>query len=142
MRTRGFSPFRTIIDSDHRAGRPECQHRVVMYADTITKSMEIAISETNRRRRLQMEYNAKHGITPQTIQKEVKDIVQAVRAAEDSPDYQVDLVPDKATLKEIASHIKDLEKQMFQAANELEFELAAQLRDRIKELRQEAGLTD
>ena len=51
-------------------------------------------------------------------------------------------MPDKATLKEIASHIKDLEKQMFQAANELEFELAAQLRDRIKELRQEAGLTD
>ncbi|HKM18105.1 MAG TPA: excinuclease ABC subunit UvrB [Limnochordia bacterium] len=132
---------RSLIQTIGRAAR-NVNGRVVMYADTITKSMEIAISETNRRRRLQMEYNAKHGITPQTIQKEVKDIVQAVRAAEDSPDYQVDLVPDKATLKEIASHIKDLEKQMFQAANELEFELAAQLRDRIKELRQEAGLTD
>lgn len=132
---------RSLIQTIGRAAR-NVNGRVVMYADTITKSMEIAISETNRRRRLQMAHNEKHGITPQTIKKEVKDIVQAVRAAEDSGEYQVDVTPDKAALKDIISYIKDLEQQMYRAASDLEFELAAQLRDRIKELRQEVGLTD
>lgn len=89
-----------------------------------------------------MEHNRKHGITPVTIKKEITDIVQAVRAAEKEADYQLEAELDQKTIKDIVGYIKDLEKQMFQAANELEFELAAQLRDQIKELRQEAGLLD
>lgn len=132
---------RSLIQTIGRAAR-NVNGRVIMYADTITGSMEVAIAETNRRRRLQMAYNEQHGIIPQTIRKEIKDIVQAVRAAEDSGDYQVEPMPDKAAFKDIVSHIKELEQQMYRAAGELEFELAAQLRDRIKALRQEAGLKD
>jgi len=131
---------RSLIQTIGRAAR-NVNGRVIMYADTITGSMEVAIAETNRRRRLQIAYNKEHGITPQTIRKEVKDIVQAVRAAEGGADYQVDQAPDKG-LKDIVSLIKELEQQMYSAASNLEFELAAQLRDRIKALRQEAGLSD
>ena len=74
--------------------------------------------------------------------KEVTDIVQAVRAAEDEADYHTDPAPAYEDIKDIVGYIKELEKQMFTAANELEFELAAQLRDQIRELRQEAGLVD
>jgi len=132
---------RSLIQTIGRAAR-NVNGRVIMYADTITNSMEAAISETNRRRQLQMEHNRKHGITPETIKKEITDIVQAVRAAEKEADYQLEAELDQKTIKDIVGYIKDLEKQMFQAANELEFELAAQLRDQIKELRQEAGLLD
>lgn len=132
---------RSLIQTIGRAAR-NVNGRVIMYADTITDSMEAAISETNRRRQLQMEYNRKHGITPETIKKEVTDIVQAVRAAEDEADYRTDPAPAYEDIKDIVGYIKELEKQMFTAANELEFELAAQLRDQIRELRQEAGLVD
>ena len=132
---------RSLIQTIGRAAR-NVNGRVIMYADTITDSMEAAISETNRRRQLQMEHNRKHGITPETIKKEVTDIVQAVRAAEDEADYRTDPAPAYEDIKDIVGYIKELEKQMFTAANELEFELAAQLRDQIRELRQEAGLVD
>ncbi len=132
---------RSLIQTIGRAAR-NVHGRVIMYADTITDSMEAAISETNRRRQLQMEHNRKHGITPETIKKEVTDIVQAVRAAEDEADYRTDPAPAYEDIKDIVGYIKELEKQMFTAANELEFELAAQLRDQIRELRQEAGLVD
>ena len=113
--------------------------RVIMYADTITNSMEAAISETNRRRQLQMEHNRKHGITPETIKKEITDIVQAVRAAEKEADYQLEAELDQKTIKDIVGYIKDLEKQMFQAANELEFELAPNCEIKLKNYGRKRG---
>ena len=99
-----------------------------MYGDVITASMKRAIDETHRRRKLQMEYNQKHGITPQTIRKEVRGITDQYREEEK---LSVDLVP----LEEATRRIKELEKQMQRAAEDLEFEKAAQIRDQIIELR-------
>jgi excinuclease ABC subunit B len=119
---------------------------VVMYADRVTGSMQEAISETYRRRALQLEYNERHGIEPRTIVKEIRDITDRVKqAAEDSPEYDADgtskgiiaeIPPD-----ELARLIMDLERQMKQASQQLEFERAALLRDQIIELRrvQELG---
>ncbi len=129
-----------LIQTIGRAAR-NVGGRVIMYADRITNSMERAISETNRRRKLQLEHNRKHEIVPTTIQKEIKDIVQSVRAAEEGSEYETKTLKSKRKgIKDIAHHIKELEKQMYNAAEELNFELAAQLRDEIQELRQEAGL--
>lgn len=90
-----------------------------MYADTITGSMRRAIDETNRRRAIQMEYNKKHGIVPTTIVKEVHDLIEATRAAEEVPEYRVAKPKTKEGLKEI---IEELEKEMKNAAAALEFE--------------------
>ncbi len=130
-----------LIQTIGRAAR-NVRGRVIMYADRITDSMKFAISETNRRRKLQIEHNKKHGIIPVTIKKDIKDIVQAVRAGEEKGEYAYGNKTGtvQKTIKDIAHYIKDLEKQMYSAAEALDFELAAQLRDEIKELRQEAGL--
>jgi excinuclease ABC subunit B len=117
----------SLIQTIGRAAR-NVNGKVIMYGDVITASMKRAIDETHRRRKLQMEYNQKHGITPQTIRKEVRGITDQYREEEK---LSVDLVP----LEEATRRIKELEKQMQRAAEDLEFEKAAQIRDQIIELR-------
>jgi len=122
-----------LIQTMGRAARHVDGH-VIMYADKTTGSMERAINETQRRRRIQQDYNAEHGITPQGIKKAIKDITERVKAvAEDKTKYRV--IPESR--EEITRLIKELEKQMKTAARNLEFEKAALLRDRIVRLRQE-----
>lgn len=122
----------SLIQTMGRAARHVDGH-VIMYADTITDSMQRAIDETNRRRRIQMEYNEQHGITPQGIKKAIRDINDRVRAvAEAHPEYKVGMpLPHD----EAARLVKDLERQMKEAAKNLEFEKAALLRDQIIEVR-------
>ncbi len=113
-----------------------------MYADRITDSMQRAIDETNRRRRIQLEYNQKMGITPETIRKAVTDIAQDLaeaKVAEEKAKYTAK--GPVRSLKEVVEYIRELEEEMFAAAKELNFERAAQLRDEIQELRVEMGLS-
>ena len=120
-----------LIQTMGRASRHIDGH-VIMYADTITSSMNRAIAETQRRRQIQEAYNKEHGITPQGIKKAIKDIMERVRAvAETKTQYEV--IP--AAKGDIARLIKELESQMKTAARNLEFEKAALLRDRIIELK-------
>jgi excinuclease ABC subunit B len=122
-----------LIQTIGRAAR-HVEGQVIMYADTITEAMQQAIDETNRRRQIQMEYNTAHGIVPETIIKEVYDLTDRVKAvAETREGYQVGQVLPKDELTRL---IKELEKQMKKAAEALEFEKAAMLRDQIYELRQ------
>ena len=123
----------SLIQTMGRAARHENGH-VIMYADRITDSMRRAIDATNRRREIQQEFNTEHGIVPQGIKKEVRDITERVRAmAERRAPYQVESKP--MTKDEMARLIKDLEKEMKTAARSLEFEKAAMYRDEIYELR-------
>jgi len=122
-----------LVQTIGRAAR-HINGQAIMYADTITGSMERAIDETNRRRHVQTEYNAQHGIEPRSIVKEIRDLTDQVRAvAEDRAEY---LVGGQLPKEEVTRLIKELEKQMKAAAAELEFEKAALLRDQIFELRQ------
>jgi excinuclease ABC subunit B len=123
----------SLIQTMGRASRHIDGH-VVMYADVITGSMARAVKETQRRRRIQEDYNREHGITPQGIRKAIKDITERVRkVAENRTPY-----PAAPVAKEdVARLIKELEAQMKTAARNLEFEKAALLRDRIVELRKE-----
>ncbi|MGB4640444.1 MAG: excinuclease ABC subunit UvrB [Caldicoprobacterales bacterium] len=123
----------SLIQTIGRAAR-NVNGKVIMYADTITGSMRRAIDETNRRRAIQMEYNKKHGIVPTTIVKEVHDLIEATRAAEEVPEYRVAKPKTKEELREL---IEDLEKEMKNAAAALEFEKAAKLRDEIFKLKEE-----
>jgi len=125
---------RSLIQTFGRAAR-NANGRVIMYADKITESMDRAIKETERRRAIQLAYNEKHGITPQTIRKRVHDVIEATRVAEQKADYLADLKPDKMSKKERAALIERLEKEMKEAAKRLEFERAAELRDAIMELK-------
>lgn len=128
---------RSLIQTIGRAARNANGH-VVMYADRITKSMEIAINETKRRRLIQEAYNEKHGITPKTIQKEVRDVIRATTAAEDTEQYEAaPLSSKKMTKEERANTLARLEKEMKEAAKALDFERAAQLRDLLLELKAE-----
>jgi excinuclease ABC subunit B len=117
----------SLIQTIGRAAR-NVRGRVIMYADRITGSMRGAIDETNRRREIQMKYNAEHGITPESIQKKVADIIELGKKPEAEK-------KKKLSRSEAEKLIKELEVQMREAARELEFEKAAYLRDRIKELR-------
>jgi excinuclease ABC subunit B len=127
----------SLIQTFGRAAR-NVRGKVILYADQVTESMREAIGETERRRRIQMEYNRRHGITPETIRKEVRDIVQATRAAEEREKYRAVQVQAAAlNAKELAAFIKRLEKEMREAAKKLEFERAAGLRDQIADLRAE-----
>jgi len=124
---------RSLIQTIGRAAR-NVHGQVIMYADTTTDSMARAIRETERRRKKQIAFNKQHGITPQTVKKAVREVIEATRVAEPETPYIVK--PDKKlTKKEIKQRIAGLEKEMQQAARKLEFEKAAQLRDMIIELR-------
>jgi excinuclease ABC subunit B len=127
---------RSLIQTIGRAARNANGH-VIMYADTITKSMEIAINETKRRRAIQEAYNRKHGIVPQTVKKEIRDVIRATYAAEEKETYDTKPSYSKMTKKEREKLIADLEKEMKEAAKALDFERAAQLRDIIFELKAE-----
>ncbi|HLT18055.1 MAG TPA: excinuclease ABC subunit UvrB [Thermomicrobiales bacterium] len=135
----------SLIQIIGRAAR-HVEGKVIMYADRVTASMQAAIDETYRRRALQLEYNERHGIEPKTIVKEIRDLTDRVKqAAEEAVGYQAgesaggvisEIPPD-----ELARLIMDLERQMKQASQQLEFERAAMIRDQIVELRriQEVG---
>ncbi|MFY9473048.1 MAG: excinuclease ABC subunit UvrB [Tepidanaerobacteraceae bacterium] len=127
----------SLIQTIGRAAR-NVEGKVIMYADTITESMARAINETNRRRKIQLEYNKKHGIVPKTVKKAVRDVIEATKVAEESADYLPDKDIRKMSKKELKALLEDLEKQMKEAAKNLEFEKAAELRDMIFEIRAEA----
>ncbi|MBL5798903.1 excinuclease ABC subunit UvrB [Bacillus sporothermodurans] len=126
---------RSLIQTIGRAAR-NANGQVIMYADKMTDSMKKAIEETKRRRTVQEKYNSKHGITPQTIQKDIRDVIRATRAAEDQEEY-VATTPTKLTKKEREKLIQQLEHDMKEAAKALDFERAAQLRDTLLELKAE-----
>lgn len=123
----------SLIQTVGRAAR-NAEGKVIMYADKITGSMERAISETNRRRRIQSEYNEKHGITPKTIVKDVRDLIDIGLNDEEKPSKKKKNNA-KMSKKEREDLIEKLTKEMREAARHLEFEKAAFLRDRISEIR-------
>mgnify|MGYP001117958511 FL=1 len=123
----------SLIQTVGRAAR-NIDGRVVMYADKITGSMERAIKETNRRREIQDRYNKQHNITPKSVIKGVRDVIEATKAAEEEGKYKT---KDKDI--SISEYIIELEKEMRLAADNLEFEKAAYYRDQIKELRKNNG---
>ncbi|OXM86327.1 excinuclease ABC subunit UvrB [Paenibacillus rigui] len=125
---------RSLIQTIGRAAR-NANGRVIMYGDKITDSMDKAIRETNRRREIQLAYNEKHGITPQTIQKKVRDVIEAVKVAESKADYLADVKDAKMSKKDRMSLIERLEQEMKEAAKNLQFERAAELRDAVLELK-------
>ena len=118
---------RSLIQTIGRAAR-NTEGRVVMYADELTESMEKAITETNRRRKIQEEYNDKHGIVPQTIKKSVRDTIKASIVEETQTEYNLS---KEANIDEIVNKLTD---EMLKYASQMEFEKAAELRDKIKQL--------
>ena len=118
---------RSLIQTIGRAAR-NTNGKVIMYADELTESMEKAISETNRRREIQMKYNEEHGITPQTINKSVRDTIRATVLEDVSAEY--DIKKDE-NIEEVITKLTD---EMLKCASKMEFEKAAELRDKIKEL--------
>ncbi|WP_350300551.1 excinuclease ABC subunit UvrB [Peribacillus frigoritolerans] len=129
---------RSLIQTMGRAARNANGH-VIMYADRITNSMELAINETRRRREIQENYNKEHGIMPQTIQKDIRDSIRATHVAEEGEEYKEDLAPSLAKLpkKERLKVMASMEKEMKEAAKALDFERAAELRDLLLELKAE-----
>jgi len=130
---------RSLIQTIGRAAR-NSSGIVIMYADKMTDSMSKAIGETERRREIQHSYNVKHGITPQTINKKVRDVIEASKVAESKADYlgEAKDASKKMTKKERQSMIERLEKEMKDAARSLQFERAAELRDLVMELKAES----
>ena len=123
----------SLIQTIGRAARNSEGH-VIMYADTMTDSMKRAIDETNRRRKIQQEYNEEHGITPQTIKKAVRDLIAVSKAIAET-ENQMAKDPESMTRDELTALIKKVEKQMRSAAADLNFEQAAELRDKMIELK-------
>ncbi|MGN1334674.1 MAG: excinuclease ABC subunit UvrB [Anaerovoracaceae bacterium] len=121
----------SLIQTIGRAAR-NVNGRVIMYADHISGAMDAAIRETERRRAIQDDYNKAHGITPESVKKSVRAVIEATKVAEDVSDY-VGRSPLELTKKELIEYVKKLEKEMKQAAADLQFERAAQLRDQIFE---------
>ena len=123
----------SLIQTIGRAAR-NAEGHVIMYADTVTDSMQMAIDETKRRREIQMRYNEEHGITPQTIKKSVRDLISISKkvAAEE---LRMEKDPESMSAQELEKLIKDMTKQMKKAAAELNFEAAAELRDKLVELK-------
>jgi excinuclease ABC subunit B len=124
----------SLIQTIGRAAR-NSEGKVIMYADNITGSMHRAISETNRRRQIQMDYNEKYGIVPTTVKKSVRDLIEATKAAEEQGNYTVDDKNEVMSAEQLEELIARLEKEMKQAARDLQFEKAAALRDKIAELK-------
>ena len=123
----------SLIQTIGRAARNSEGH-VIMYADSITDSMRVAIDETNRRRTIQQAYNQKHGITPATIRKSVRDLISiSKKVAKEEYKFQKD--PESMSKKELEKLIGEIQKKMQSAAAELNFEAAAELRDKMIELK-------
>ncbi|RCX17615.1 excinuclease ABC subunit B [Anaerobacterium chartisolvens] len=125
----------SLIQTVGRAAR-NSEGRVIMYADSVTHSMEKAISETNRRRKIQVDYNLENGIIPKSIQKGVRDTIEATKVAEDIAEYSVGGRAASKNAGEIAELIDRLMEEMKTAAGDLQFERAAELRDRISRLKE------
>ncbi len=125
----------SLIQTIGRAAR-NVEGKVIMYADHITESMRKAISETNRRRKIQMEYNIKHGITPKSVQKAVRDVIEATKVVEETADFSADKDIDYISKGEINEIIERLTEEMKAAASDLQFERAAELRDKIAKLKE------
>ena len=130
---------KALLQTIGRAAR-NANGRVIMYADNITRSMRKAIDETNRRREIQMAYNEEHGITPQTIIKDIRDSISAKK--EVANDEEILELEETANINDdnIEEHLAELEQQMFAAAEKFEFEQAAKLRDTIAELKEKYKL--
>ncbi|MDR2162675.1 MAG: excinuclease ABC subunit UvrB [Clostridiales Family XIII bacterium] len=124
----------SLIQTIGRAAR-NADGRVIMYGDEISPSMAAAIRETDRRRAIQMEYNERHGITPQTIRKSVREVARATMVAEVEDEWYEARTAKEMTRRERMDYVKRLEKEMKEAAAALNFERAAILRDRIFEFR-------
>jgi excinuclease ABC subunit B len=127
---------RSLIQTIGRAARNANGH-VILYADKITNSMEIAINVTRERRKVQEEYNTKHGITPMTIQKGIREAIRATHAAEEQEEYKPTASFGKMSKKERDKLIATMEKEMKAEAKALNFERAAELRDLLLELKAE-----
>ena len=121
-----------LIQTIGRAAR-NSESKVIMYADTITRSMNKAISETNRRREIQMEYNEEHGIVPTTVKKDVREIIETSTVVDDNK--ETNLKENIMTKEDIKNLIDGYTNEMMEAAKNLEFEKAAKLRDQIDELK-------
>ena len=125
----------SLIQTIGRAAR-NAEGHVIMYADTITDSMREALDETNRRREIQMKYNEEHGIIPQTIKKAVRDLISISKViAKEEVRFEKD--PESMTKKELEKLIGDIQKKMQKAAADLNFEAAAELRDKMIELKKQ-----
>ena len=120
----------SLIQTIGRAAR-NSEGRVIMYADRITGSMQKAIDETERRRKIQEAFNKKHNITPTTIRKNIGEIIQVTKKAEDVEEIQ------EINRAEIETILINMEAEMYKAAEELDFERAAKLRDQIKKMRED-----
>ena len=129
---------KALLQTIGRAAR-NANGRVIMYADNITRSMRKAIDETNRRREIQMAYNEEHGITPQTIIKDIRDSISAKKEVVDDDIVEIE---ETANINDdnIEEHLAELEQQMFAAAEKFKFEQAAKLRDTIAELKEKYKL--
>uniref|UniRef100_UPI00405382FC excinuclease ABC subunit UvrB n=1 Tax=Paenibacillus sp. FSL H8-0537 TaxID=2921399 RepID=UPI00405382FC len=125
---------RSLIQTIGRAAR-NSEGRVIMYGDKVTDSMSRAMKETERRRTTQEAFNEKHGVTPQTIRKKVLEVIEATKVAEQKADYLADAGSGKMSKKDRQSMINRLEVEMKDAAKNLQFERAAELRDALLELR-------
>ncbi len=124
----------SLIQTIGRAAR-NAQGRVILYADIITDSMHNAIAETQRRREIQQQYNEEHNIIPKTIEKKVYDIIQATKAVDEKQKFGFEKAPESMSQNELQTQIQKLQKEMKRAATELQFERAAELRDKIEELK-------
>lgn len=127
---------RSLIQTIGRAARND-RGEVIMYADKMTDSMKYAIDETQRRREIQMKHNEKHGITPKTINKKIHDLISATVENDENNDKAQTVIPKKMTKKERQKTIDNIEKEMKQAAKDLDFEKATELRDMLFELKAE-----
>ncbi len=125
---------RSLIQTIGRAAR-NADGRVIMYADKITDSMKKAIDETERRRTIQLAYNEEHGITPQTIKKKIREVIEATKVAEQKSEYLPHKEVSTMSKKDRAALIERLEQEMKEAAKQLQFERAAELRDALLEIK-------
>ncbi|MDI9476975.1 MAG: excinuclease ABC subunit UvrB [Natronincolaceae bacterium] len=131
----------SLIQTVGRAAR-NVEGKVIMYADRITRSMETAINETERRRKIQEQYNLEHDIEPKSIEKGIRDVIEATKVAEEEDKYGKTSTKKILSAGELKKLIRRLEKEMMQAAKDLQFERAAELRDKISSLKKDSRETD
>lgn len=125
----------SLIQTIGRAAR-NADGQIIMYADNMTRSMQSAISETNRRRQIQEAYNEEHGIIPQTIKKDIRDLIVATKTAAKNEEFFKEKDPESMSKDELEKTIAKVEKEMKKAARDLQFECAAELRDTLIKLKQ------